>query len=53
MWDSAFNDWWWLSRYGLTPDQVDRLPLNTRDKVPTIASLADEIAAEKAKQGSR
>lgn len=44
-------DWWWLERFGLTPDQVEAMPLNTQDRVPFIATLADELAEERAKRG--
>jgi hypothetical protein len=51
LWDKAFNDWWWLERYGLDPDRVEALPLVTRDRVPYIATLADELAEERSKRG--
>ena len=51
IWDTAFKHWWWLTRFGLTPDQVEELPLIAQDRVPLIAALADEIAEEQSKRG--
>ncbi|HWD02736.1 MAG TPA: hypothetical protein VG674_09815 [Amycolatopsis sp.] len=44
-------DWWWLEHFGKDPDEVARLPLNTRDRVPFIAELAAEQAKADAKRG--
>jgi hypothetical protein len=44
-------DFWWLERFGLTPDQVQELPLNTRDRVPQIAHVADQVAKAQAEKG--
>lgn len=52
LWDSAFSDWWWLDRFGLDPDRVKALPLNTRDRVPIIQTEADRIAKEQMKRSS-
>jgi hypothetical protein len=50
LWDAAFSDFWWLERFGLDPDRVRALPLNTRDRVPLIAAEADRIAEAEMKK---
>lgn len=46
MWDRAYEDWWWLDRYGLTPQQVDAMPAGTVARIPDIAAMADKYRAE-------
>ena len=33
---AVMDDWWWLTTYHLTPDQVDALPLDDYDWFPLV-----------------
>jgi hypothetical protein len=50
LWDEAADYWWWLERFGLTPDQVDLMPAWLHSRIPHIARIADEVSEEKARR---
>lgn len=52
-WEEAFDTWWWLDRFGLTPAQVAELPIRDVKRVPLVAALVDKIRADKQKDAAR
>lgn len=52
MWEDAYVDWWWLDRYGLTPDEVGRIPAASAARIPDIAAMVDHYREELSQRGT-
>jgi hypothetical protein len=47
VWAEALEDWWWLDRHRLTPDQVQDMPAASIERIRVITIEAEKIRRER------
>lgn len=48
--EDTFDVWWWLDKFGLTPDQVHALPIKYRHRLPWVVDVVERIRREEEKR---
>jgi hypothetical protein len=47
--EEAARYFWYATKFGWTPDQVDNMPGWLTDRIATVAAVSDEVEADKQK----